>query len=78
VLKRFEKRNMGNVDRVIRILMGLAMIYLGFIDQSLIGSVAIASIVGVFGVISIAFAYIAFCPLYTLGNVSTASKTENR
>lgn len=73
VAKAFVRRNMGTIDRLIRIVTGLAMIYFGFIDQSLIGSVVIASIVGVFGVISIAFAYLAFCPIYTLGNVSTAS-----
>jgi Inner membrane protein YgaP-like, transmembrane domain len=67
---------MGTIDRVIRTVMGLAMIYFGFVDQSLIGNVAIAYIVGVFGVISIAFAFIAFCPIYTMGNISTAP-TQN-
>lgn len=63
---------MGNIDRTIRILTGLAMVYFGIIDQSLIGNVTIAYIVGVFGVISIAFAYLSFCPIYTLGNISTS------
>lgn len=64
---------MGTIDRVIRTVMGSAMIFFGFVDQSLIGNIAIAYIVGVFGVISIAFAFIAFCPIYTMGNISTAS-----
>lgn len=74
--KKFVRRNMGTLDRLIRTITGLAMIYFGFIDQSLIGNVTIAIIVGVFGIISIAFAYIAFCPIYTLGNVSTAGASE--
>lgn len=67
---------MGTIDRLIRTVSGLAMIYFGFIDQSLIGNVTIALIVGVFGIISIVFAYLAFCPIYTLGNVSTAAQVE--
>ena len=72
--KKFIRRNMGTVDRLIRTATGLAMLYFGFVDQSFIGNTTIAIIVGVFGIISIAFAYIAFCPIYTLGNVSTAPK----
>lgn len=68
---------MGTIDRLIRVITGLAMIYLGFIDQSLIGNSTIAVIVGIFGIISIAFAYIAFCPIYTLGNVSTAAESDS-
>lgn len=67
---------MGTIDRLIRTVTGLAMMYFGFIDQSLIGNTTIAVIVGIFGIISIAFAYIAFCPIYTLGNVSTAGATQ--
>jgi len=67
---------MGTIDRAIRIFTGLAMLYFGFIDQSLIDNSTIAYIVGVFGIISIAFAYIAFCPIYTLGNISTAPATN--
>lgn len=70
----FGKRNMGLVDRSIRIVMGSAMIYVGFIDQSIIGSTTVNIIIGVIGMISIVFAFMAFCPLYTLGNVSTIKK----
>ena len=72
------KKNMGQVDRSIRIITGLAMMYFGFIDQTVIDSFIVNIIVGIFGLISIIFAYYSFCPIYTLGNVSTASdKSEN-
>lgn len=74
---KFVRKNMGQIDRLIRVITGLVMMYLGFIDQSIIDDLTINIIVGVFGIISIAFAYIAFCPIYTLGNVSTAKKTAN-
>ena len=75
--EKFIRRNMGTIDRIIRVITGLVMMYLGFIDQSIIGNTTIAIIVGIFGIISIAFAYIAFCPIYTLGNVSTAATNDS-
>ena len=75
--EKFVRRNMGTIDRIIRVITGLVMMYLGFIDQSIIGNTTIAIIVGIFGIISIAFAYIAFCPIYTLGNVSTAATSNS-
>ena len=73
----FVKKNMGLVDRLIRTVTGLVMMYFGFINQEVIGNQTINIIVGLFGIISIAFAYIAFCPMYTLGNVSTAKKSSD-
>lgn len=74
----FSSKNMGLVDRLIRTATGLFMMYLGFINQAVIGNVTINMIVGFFGIISILFAYLAFCPIYTLGNISTIKKpSEN-
>ncbi len=70
----FVRKNMGQIDRLIRVMTGLVMMYLGFINQEVIGDLTINIIVGIFGIISIAFAYISFCPIYTLGNISTAKK----
>lgn len=72
----FVRKNMGTIDRIIRVLTGLVMMYFGFINQAVIGNMTINIIVGIFGIISILFAYIAFCPIYTLGNVSTAKKSS--
>ena len=72
----FVRVNMGMLDRAIRIITGCVMMYFGFVDQSLIGNTVVALIVGFFGIISIAFAYLAFCPIYTLGNVNTLPKTS--
>ena len=73
----FVIKNMGQIDRSIRIVTGLIMMYLGFIDQSVIDDFSINIIVGVFGIISIVFAYIAFCPIYKFGNISTAKKSSS-
>lgn len=73
----FGKRNMGQIDRLIRVVTGLVMMYFGFINQAVIGNLTINIIVGIFGIISILFAYLAFCPIYTLGNVSTLKKSSD-
>lgn len=73
----FVRKNMGQIDRLIRTVTGLVMMYLGFVDQSIIDDLTINLIVGCFGIISIAFAYIAFCPIYTFGNISTAKKSPS-
>ena len=70
----FGKKNMGQIDRLIRVVTGLVMMYFGFINQAVIGNLTINIIVGIFGIISIVFAYLSFCPIYTLGNVSTLKK----
>lgn len=73
----FVKKNMGSIDRFIRIVTGLVMMYFGFINQAAIDSLIINIIVGIFGIISIVFAYLAFCPIYTLGNISTLKKSSD-
>jgi len=73
----FVRNNMGTVDRLIRVCTGLAMMYFGFWDQEVIGDMTINIIVGIFGIISIGFAYISFCPIYTLGNINTNKKSVN-
>lgn len=72
----FGKRNMGTIDRMIRTVTGLALMYLGFFEQEIIGNLTINIIVGAFGIISILFAYIAFCPIYTFEDVSTIKNSS--
>lgn len=74
----FGKRNMGTVDRFIRTITGLALMYVGFFEQEIIGNQTINIILGVFGIISILFAYIAFCPIYTFGNISTIKNESEK
>ena len=37
----FVRKNMGMIDRVIRTVSGLAMMYVGFYDQAIIGNLTI-------------------------------------
>jgi hypothetical protein len=58
-------RNVGTVDRVIRIVLALALFSLFFLLE---GS---ARWFGVIGVVPLLTAFVSFCPLYTLFGFST-------
>ncbi len=61
------KRNMGNTDRVVRAIIGIVMMAVGF--GVLGGGAAIA--VGVIGVVLFATSLIGRCPLYVPFRIST-------
>jgi len=59
------KKNVGSIDKIIRIILGLAIGGLGFFYGSWWGLV---------GIIPIATALVNFCPLYTLIGLNTGKK----
>ena len=61
------KRNVGSVDKVIRIIFGLAIIALGFYFQSWWGAI---------GIVPLFTAFIGVCPAYSLIGVSTDKKIK--
>ncbi len=63
------KVNEGLWDRVIRVIIGVFLVYWGFFSGSLQGSTAI--IVGVIGLIPLLTGIVGFCPLYTLLKINT-------
>jgi len=65
------KKNMGNTDRILRILIAAIVVAL-FLDNIVTGALAVTLLVlaGIFLVTSA----IGFCPLYTLLGVSTCRK----
>jgi hypothetical protein len=57
------KSNVGGIDRILRILVGIALIAL-----TLTGAI---SVWGWIGVVPLATAALGFCPLYTVLGLST-------
>jgi len=68
------KRNMGNVDRILRIVLAIAMSIL-FFTNSISGLVGIflLAVSGVFVLTSL----VSFCPLYTLIGVNTCQSKKD-
>lgn len=68
--------NMHLIDRVVRLIVGLSCVYIGFIDLSLISSRPVAILVGVFGAINLWAFVTTRCPVYSAAGFSTAPKTK--
>ncbi len=63
------KKNIGNVDRIIRVIVGLAIIAFGVFNQSWWGLV---------GLIPLATAAVGFCGLYGVCNMSTCQVDSSK
>ena len=66
-------QNVGLVDRIMRLITGIALIYLGFVSTNIIPDPIFSGLVGVFGVVNIVTAIASWCPLYHLINLNTTS-----
>jgi len=58
------KRNVGSLDRIIRLALGAAIIGAGFYFQSWFGAI---------GLVLIGTAFMNFCPLYAIIGANTCS-----
>ncbi|RLA75737.1 MAG: DUF2892 domain-containing protein [Epsilonproteobacteria bacterium] len=59
------KKNIGKIDKTIRIVLGLAIIAYGLMTESLLGLI---------GLVPLGTALISWCPLYPVCGISTACK----
>jgi len=69
IIKKY--RNAGKLDRSLRVIMGIVLIYFGFINTGFISQVLLATLIGIFGIINILVAVIGVCPVYALAGIST-------
>ena len=61
------KRNIGNADRIIRIVAGLAIIAYGIVNHTWLGAI---------GAVPLLTAFIGFCPAYCPLGISTVGKND--
>ena len=66
-------KNMGSLDRVIRIILAVLVAILYFTDQ-ISGTAAI--ILGIFAVAFLLTSFVSFCPLYAPFKFSTIKKPK--
>jgi uncharacterized membrane protein HdeD (DUF308 family) len=67
------KKNVGTVDRIIRISLGIILIVLGIYFQSSWGLVAMIVLI-VLGLIALITGIIGYCGLYKIFKISTVKK----
>jgi hypothetical protein len=65
------KLNESNVDRIIRVVAGVVLLYLGF-GGVLAGGLAVVA--DVVGVVLLLTGAVGFCPLYAMFKLSTLKK----
>jgi amino acid transporter len=68
------KKNMGTIDRIIRILLAVLIAILYFTGAI---SGAAAVILGIIAVIFIVTGFVGFCPAYLPFHISTRTKKES-
>ena len=67
------KKNMGTIDRVIRIVLAIVVVIL-YMAGSISGTAAI--ILGILAVVFVLTSLIGFCPLYVPFKISTISESK--
>jgi hypothetical protein len=65
------KRNESNLDRILRVVFGAVLLFVGF-GGVLSGTWAIVA--DIIGVILVLTGIVGFCPLYALLHISTVKK----
>ncbi len=63
--------NIGRMDQIIRLVISLAMIYIGFIDKAILPDPVSSLVLGIFGVINLVVALVRYCPLYAVTGINT-------
>jgi len=65
------RKNVGLLDRILRIGIGSLFIYFGLVDHTLIKDSLAGVLLGGMGGMFILIALIAYCPLYSLIDFTT-------
>jgi hypothetical protein len=65
------KRNLHSIDIILRVIIGSALVYVGFIDASYIPNDAVRILLSILGIINLFAATMRFCPIYSLAGLST-------
>lgn len=65
------KKNVGTIDRVFRILLGLALIAMAVTNTAPVGAW------GWIGLVPLLTGFVSFCPLYSLLGIKTRCKDDS-
>jgi hypothetical protein len=61
------KKNVGSIDRILRIIIGLALIAWGVIEKNWLGAI---------GIVPLVTALMGWCPLYSILGVKTCTMKD--
>ena len=64
-------RNLHAIDITMRTVIGVALIYICFVDTNYITNDIVRWLLGIFGVVNLLAGVLRFCPVYALAGIST-------
>lgn len=67
---------MHGIDQSIRLLLGIVLIYIGFVDVSIIGDRFFSYLIGGFGILNLVSGAFGVCPVYMLAGIQTRKPTS--
>lgn len=67
------EKNAGTIDRVVRVVIGIVLLYLVVTDK--VQGIAMY-VVGILGIMMLVTAALAYCPLYPVMKINTESKPK--
>lgn len=70
-------RNMHPIDQVLRIFLGIALIYIGFFNRELVSDALLGNLLGGFGVVNVVSGLVGICPVYAVAGLSTLPKASS-
>ena len=66
--------NLGKVDSIFRVIIGVVGIYLGFMDNPILSPSLSKTIIGIVGIILGVTGILRFCPIYLFAGIRTDKK----
>lgn len=64
-------RNMCGIDALIRLAIGVLLVWVGFFSEGMIVNDLLALLIGAFGLLNIGSSLMRFCPVYRFAGLST-------
>lgn len=71
-------RNMHPLDQLIRLIIGVVLVYIGFFNREVISDPILGALVGILGCLNLVSSFSAVCPLYLMANISSAGLFKSR
>lgn len=71
-------RNLGNIDRFIRLLLSFVLLYLGLVAPEIIDDELINISLAAYGAINLLSTALGICPFYMMAGVSTYNKNKEQ
>ncbi len=65
------KQNSGTIDRLIRVVAGLALLYIGFFDNPIVSAGTSKTIIKYLAFVPLLTGLSGFCPMYVLIGLDT-------